>query len=199
MCASACRTLAIAAALALTACGEPAQYRFGFNATGLRFTPYSASEGIFPSQSVLADPQNPFRTYPLSKDTKWNLQSGGASVAAFYAFATALTGEPTGENQFYAAKNLALVAQSNALADPSQRDAVLQQAINGYQAMLDFFPDAVSFDATGTTSFRLATPAYTAIRALGGKVKGDWLLVTTKTGEEAVRSSSVPAGVDGGR
>jgi hypothetical protein len=198
MCASACRTFLACAALALTACGEPAQYRFGFNASGMRFSPFHPNEGVYPSQAVLADPANPFRTYPLSVDTKWNLQSGGASVAAFYAFATALTGEPTGENQFYAARNLATVAQANALTDPSQRQQVLQMAINGYQAMLDFFPDAVSFDATGTTSFRLATPAYTAIRALGGKVRGDWLLVTTATGEEAVRSSSVPLVVDGG-
>jgi hypothetical protein len=183
--------------LVACACGEPAQYRFGTNVTGLRFTPTSAREGIYPDQTVTVDPNNPFRVYPLSKDTKWQLLSGGALVASYYAFATALVGEPTGENQFYAAKLLGDIAGANALNDPTQHDQVVQMAIDGNQAMLDHFPDAVSYDATGTIAFRLATPAYKAIIALGGKVQGSWLLVTTANGDEAVQSSRSPS-PDGG-
>ena len=41
-------------------------------------------------------------------------------------------------------------------------------AIDAYQAVLDHFPDDVTFDATVTFSFGLATPAYNGIIELGG-------------------------------
>ena len=73
-------------------------------------------------------------------------------------------------------------------AAAANRDAVKTMAIRAYQSVLDNFPDSVSFDATGTVSFRLATPAYKAIVARGGKVEGDWVLVTTPDGrDEAVQ------------
>lgn len=196
MSASASRRLAAALAFLVVACGEPAQWRFGENVTGLLFRPTGPTEGVYPDRTVLLDAENPFKVYPLGATTKWDLMSGGASVAAFYAFATALANEPTGENQFYAARNLANVAGAGALQDGVDAGAVVTQAIAGYQSVLTHFPDAVSFDATGTQSFRLATPAYQAIVSLGGKVQGDWVLVTTPNGEQAVHSAM--ANPDGG-
>lgn len=198
MSASASRRLVLALAVvaALASCGEPAQWRFGENVTALRFRPTGPTEGVYPDRSVLLDPENPFHVYPLGPTTKWDLMSGGANVAAFYAFATALANEPIGENQFYAAKNLAELAQANALQDGVDAGTVLTQAIAGYQAVLTHFPDSRSYDATGTQSFRLATPAYQAIVALGGRVEGNWVLVTTPDGVQAVHSAM--ANPDGG-
>jgi hypothetical protein len=171
------------------ACGEPAQHRFGLQVAGMLYAPVSARAGVHPDASIVADPNNPFRTAPLGSDTKWRLLEAGGSVAAFYAFATALVAEPTGEHQFYAAQLLAEIARTGSLVDLARRDEVLRTAVAGYQAVLDHFPDARGYDATGTTSYRLATPAYKAIVALGAKVEGDWVLVRTAAGEEAVRAS----------
>jgi hypothetical protein len=192
----------VVALLMATACGEPAEYRFGTNLTGLRFKPISPTEGVYPSRIVMSDPNNPFRNWPLLNDaknnnTKWRLLEGGASVGAFYAWATALAGEPTGENQFYTARLLGEIALTGAVESPDAGEQVRLMAIAGYQSMLDNFPDAVSFNEAGTVSFRLATPAYTAIGALDGGVLGGWVLVNTPTGPQAVRSA--PALLDGGR
>lgn len=178
----------------LDACGGPAQHRFGSNVTGLLFTPIDTTEGIHPARSVLLDPGNPFARAPLGTTTKWDLIEAGADVAAFYAFATALAHEPIGENQFYAAASLARIAATGAVPDPALKEPVRNMAIAAYQSVLDHFPDARGYDATGTTSYRLATPAYQAIIELGGKVQGDWILVMTSNGEQAVRASDpVPA------
>ena len=48
--------------------------------------------------------------------------------------------------------------------------------------MLDEFPDAVTYDATGTIAYELAPQAYAGIVALGGVVEGDWVLITNKDG-----------------
>jgi hypothetical protein len=94
----------------------------------------------------------------------------------------------------WAARSLEEVARTGAVADESKVDEVKRMAVAAYQSVLDHFPEARGFDATGTVSYRLATPAYKAIVALGGVVQGDWLLVTTASGEEAVRASSVMDG-----
>ena len=187
------RIPAFVLALALAGCGPAPTYRYGFNAAALLFSPTSPTEGIHPDASVVRDPDNPFRVHPLGPKTKWALLDGGVSVAAFYAFATSLVAEPIGENQFYAAKALEEIAATSAVKDVARVDEVKRMAIAGYQALLDQFPDALGYDATGTTGYRLATPAYKAIVALGGTVKGDWVLVKTQAGEEAVRASALPA------
>jgi hypothetical protein len=67
-------------------------------------------------------------------------------------------------------------------------------AIAGFQAVLDEFPDSVTFDSTGTQTFRLATPALMGILDLNGDVNGDWVLVVDQNGDlVAVKG----AGVDG--
>jgi hypothetical protein len=205
MSASASSRVLLAAALAALAlgCGEPAQYRFGVNLSGLVLGPVSATEGIYPDISVLRDPANPFARYPMGSDdagiaTKWRVLNGGTSgvglgpVAGFYAFATALAGEPTGENQYYTAKMLDQVYRSGAVADPGASPVstllpdggslVKEMAIEAYQRTLDAFPNGISYlDASATTYFRTATPAYLGIVGLGGRVKGSWSLVATTT------------------
>ncbi|MEZ4472835.1 MAG: hypothetical protein R3F60_19020 [bacterium] len=67
-------------------------------------------------------------------------------------------------------------------------------AIAAFQAVLDDFPESVTFDATGTLAFGLATPAYEGIVELGGVPQGGWTLVATADGGRvAVRTSDVPA------
>ncbi len=204
MSASACSRRWLLVGL-LAACGQPASYRFGENVSGLRFAPVSPKEGVFPSQAVLTDPANPFRgdvgnlkTQPDGGvGTKWALLSSVGGVPAFYAFATALTGEPTGENQFYTAQALGEIALTGAYADSTTKEKVIAMAVAGYQSMFDNFPNAVTYDATGKTAFPLALPAYTNAVALGGTIVG-WSLVTAPDGTTSVVRNAAFTLPDGG-
>jgi hypothetical protein len=186
------RASAVLIAVALSAGCEidPAQYRFGTNITGIAFRPYSENVGVHPFQDVLLDPENPFVETGVGTETKWEILADGGDAGAFYAWATLLATAPNGEHQFYAASKLKDIYQGGEL-DEATRPQVRRLAIRAFQSMLDHFPDAVTFDATGTTSFRLATPAYRAIVDLGAKPLGDWVLVTTDAGGvEAVQGST---------
>ena len=185
MSGSACRSLLLpGCVVALAGCGEPAQYRFGTNVTGLRFKPLSPNEGVFPSDAVLANPQNPFRFQSAwltnqpdgGVGTKWQLLAGPGGVPAFYAFATALAREPTGENQLYTAQMLGQVALSGAYDESVPEEQVRQMAIRAYQATLIYFPNSVSFFADGVTFFSLDVLAYQGAVALGDPMRG-WALV----------------------
>ncbi|MCK6546697.1 hypothetical protein L6R52_12675 [Myxococcota bacterium] len=160
---------------------EAPRYRFGENLGELRFELYDDTVGIHPSKSVLEDPNNPFRHWPVGDATKFAIESSGGDVAAFYVWATLLARSPYGELQFYAAKELAEIYGS-AQAPEEDLPMVREMAIAGYQAMLDYFPDAVTYDVTGTTAYELATPAFLAIQSLGGAVTGGWVLVTKPDG-----------------
>lgn len=190
--------LLLSATLLLAACDEPPpSYRFGTNVSGIRFELVSADEGIHPDTSVLSNPRNPFRRWSIGDDTKFQLLNSGGSAGGFYAWATLLARVATGEHQFYTARKLGEIADSNELSGADQA-TVKQMTIRAYQSVLDNFPDSVTFDATGTTAFRLATPAYKAIVARGGKVRGDWVLVQTADGEEAVQGGRLQSRKDGG-
>ena len=84
--------------------------------------------------------------------------------------------------QFYAALNLQLIYDRE-LAPADRREWVRAQAIRGFQTVLDVFPDSVTWDASGTIAYDLATMAYKAIVALGGVPEG-WILVETADGGE---------------
>jgi hypothetical protein len=144
----------------------------------LRFS--SDDEGVHPDTSVLDDPANLFATGALTDDTVWQLQTSGGNVAAFYAWATALAGGATGERQYYTALDLKAIFELDQ-ADADDLPVVKDRAIRGFQAMLDYFPDAVTYDATGTIAYELATPAVVAIEDLGGVAVG-WVLVATEDG-----------------
>jgi hypothetical protein len=176
-------------ALAVVACdAEPAPaWRFGVNITGLHFELYDDSEGIHPSDVVLDNPRNPFRDTFIGEEAKWEILSEGGNAGGFYAWATLLARDPTGENQFYAAVKLAHIYAAGE-APEGQRETVRLMAIAAFQSVLDNFPDSVTYDATGTIPSRLATPAYLAIEELGGRPAGGWVLVATPAGgQEAVQ------------
>jgi hypothetical protein len=148
---------------------------------------YSPDVGVFPDRSILDDPANPFADGALADDTIWQIQASGGSVAAFYAWGTALARGPYGERQYYAALDLKTVfAQNRAVESDLPQVRVL--AIRGFQAVLDHFPDAVTYDVTGTIAYELATPSLIAILDLGGTPTGGWILVTNADGTQvAVR------------
>lgn len=188
-------SLTVASMLALgTACDiEPSEFRFGQNLTGLQFQLFDETAGIHPSKAILEDPNNPFRNTGVSLEARFDILASGGDVATYYAWGTALAQGPFGEPQFYTAgalRNIALTGQ----VPMEQEPIVRQMAINAYQSMLDNYPDAVTFDTSGTISFGLATPAFLAILELGGRVQGDWVLVATPNGGQvAVRSAGLDA------
>lgn len=187
--------MAIGALGALTGCEiDPPEYQFGFNITGINFVLYTENVGIHPNQDVLLDDNNPFKDTGVGTDTKFEILSSGGNAGAFYAWATLLANQPNGEHQFYTAIKLRDLSESGEL-DAETSSKVREMAIRGFQAMLDNFPEAVTFDASGTISTRLATFAFNEIIGLGGSVQGDWELVSTPAGgTTAVRSSAVDPG-----
>lgn len=197
------RSVSSVALMALLVAGceiPPPEYQYGFNITGMTLELYSDDVGIHPNLDVLVDPNNPFAEYGVGSETKWDILAQGGNVAAFYAWATVLANEPTGENQFYTAIKLRDIYT---VGEAPQEDLprVKAMAIRGFQGVLDYFPESVTYDATGTISARLATFAYNEIIGLGGRVQGDWVLVQTPSGgTEAVRSAAYdpPRAADGG-
>lgn len=168
--------------LFVSACNiEPAEYEYGNNVLGLEFQLYSSETGVYPGNDVLLDPNNPFRESGVGRETKWDIQSDGGNVAAFYSWSTVLASEPSGESQFYAASRLSDIFFTREGLE-EQREQIRLTAIAGFQAMLDHFPNAVTYDVTGTIAYRLAYPAIVAIQTLGGSVKGDWVLVVDANG-----------------
>ena len=194
MCNSLTKWLLLGIAVLAVACGgDDEQYRFGFNTTGIEFELFNETEGIHPSKVTLDNPHNPFREFVIGEDTKFEILDDGGNAAAFYAWATVLAGQPTGENQYYTATKLRDIFLANEVPQ-EERGIVQQMAIAGFQRVLDCFPDSVFFDVTGTFSRRLATLAYTEILDLGGAPEGDWVLTQTPVGEpQAIRSTGFDA------
>lgn len=179
-------------ALPLAGCVDGPPYLYGERITGRTFVPMGETVGVYPSDAVLADPRNPFADDPVFDDTRWDIEASGDPVAAFYCWATQLAYRPGGEHQYYAALNLHRVFDAERAA-PDDMEAVRQLAVDGYQAVLDHFPGSVTFDATGTIAYGLATPAYQGIVALGAAPTGGWQLVTTADGGlTAVKTSDPP-------
>lgn len=169
------------------ACIESGEYRYGENVTGLRFEIFDEDEGIHPADVTLTNPRNPFRDHPIGEETKFLLLAQGGNAAGFYAWATLLARAPSGENQFYTATKLHDVAVSGELSSAEEVCRVTRMAGRAYQAVLDFFPDSVSYLEDGTP-FYLAPLAYRGIEDLGLRVRGDWVLATDAGGNEvAVR------------
>ncbi len=169
--------LALVVAAGCTADGDP----WDGESLPTELTLYSPDVGVHPDRSILDDPDNPFAVGALADTTVWELQSNGGNVAAFYAWATANARGASGERQYYAALDLKAIYQlDQAIEDdlPTVRDL----AIRGFQAVLDHFPEAVTYDATGTITYELATPSYNAILDLGGEVTGGWILITNADG-----------------
>jgi hypothetical protein len=177
--------LLLAAAVGTSGCYDPASFVYGESLDGLTLQLQGPDVGIHPDTSVLEDPNNPFAHATPGAETKWQIQSSGHHVAAFYAWATLLAREPGGEAQFYVGTNLVAVYQ-NGEAGQEELPLVREQAIRAYQSVLDNFPEAVTYDATGTIAYELMTPAYKAIVDMGGTVQGGWVLMRAANGQERV-------------
>jgi len=175
--------LLLAAAVSISGCYDRASYVYGESMDGLTLQLHSLNEGIHPDQSVLEDPNNPFRLNTPGEETKWQIQASGDRVAAFYAWSTLLARGPYGEAQYYTALNLVGIYQ-NGEASQEELPKIREQAIRAYQAVLDNFPDAVTYDATGTIAYELLTPSYKGIVDLGGTVQGGWVLVRTSNDQD---------------
>lgn len=190
---SRCRWVLLVLLLSASACGDDGEFRFGENLSGLQYEFFDMEEGVHPSKVVLKNRRNPFRNSAVGAETKWDILANGGNAGAFYAWATLLAREPTGEHQFYTATKLRDIFNAGEIEGPD-RQKVREMAIAGFQAVLDDFPDSVTFDSTGTQTFRLATPALQGILDLNGDVNGDWVLVVDQNGDlVAVKG----AGVDG--
>jgi hypothetical protein len=175
-----CAVVVMSATLT-SACAEDGEPWGGEVIAGKMLSLDSPNAGVYPDKSVLADPNNPFAHGAIGQETIWEIQARGGAVAAFYAWSTALARGANGERQYYAALNLKVVYQTSmAVADDMPQ--VRTNAIAGFQSMLDNFPDAVTYDSTGTITYDLATPCVESILELGGKVEGGWVLVMTEGG-----------------
>ncbi len=164
-------------------CSTDATFYYEDSLADLTLSFSDPDEGIHPSKAALSDPNNPFADANVGGETKWQIQSGAGAIAAFYSWATILAHQPGGEAQFYVGKNLqtAFLSGDARVEDPAATQA---QAIRAFQMVLDQFPDSVTYDATGTIAYDLATPAYQGIVALGGTVQGGWILVTKEDGQK---------------
>ena len=176
-------------AVLAAACGDTEEYRFGFNTTGIQFELFNETEGIHPSKVTLDNPRNPFREFAIGEDTKFDILDDGGNAGAFYAWATVLAGQPTGENQYYTATKLRDIYLANEVPQ-EDRPIVRQMAIDGFQRVLDCFPDSVFFDVTGTFPRRLANLAYAGIVDLGGAPEGDWIVTQDLNGNATVVRST---------
>jgi len=189
MCSSHTRWLWLGLVVLAVACGDTEEYRFGFNTTGIQFELFNETEGIHPSEVTLDNPRNPFREFDIGEDTRFDILDDGGNAGAFYAWATVLAGQPTGENQYYTATKLRDIFLANEVAQ-EDRQIVVQMAIEGFQRVLDCFPDSVFFDVTGTFPRRLAPLAYFEILNLGGAPQGDWIVVEDSNGNPTVVRST---------
>ena len=166
----------------LIACtDEAAQWNVGQDLSDLAVVLTAADEGVHPSTAVLDSPHNPFDARVLA--AKWDILASDCAPG-FYAFATALALEPTGEHQYYAASCMQTLVQSGRLRAEDDYPG-WRIAVDGYQSVLDTFPDSVTFDATGTIAWPLAPLAYQGIVSLGGTPEG-WVEVSTPDGGTAV-------------
>ena len=155
--------------LLLACANDPATWSYGEDLTQLSIVPIAWNEGVYPDTSVLDDPANPFAD-GIDAEMKWEILSTDC-VPGFYAFATALAYQPTGEHQFYTAQCLQTVYDGARLA-PEDTYWGWSAAVRGYQVVLDEFRDDVTYDATGTIAYPLAPLAWQAILAMGATPEG---------------------------
>lgn len=185
------RAAVVLVALLLWGCPESESFFYAERVTDLEFELCDETMGVHPSATVIECGSNPFRN-GLGDDTKWEVNTAGGPVAAFYGWASLLVFQPTGEHQYYAALS-AKEMYENGLAAQADLETVREIAIGGFQSVLDNFPESVSIDRSESFAFGLATPSYIALEELGARVQGGWFLVETENGGvQAVRIGQDP-------
>ncbi len=178
----------------LVACEEDVPdpfFEFGTVLGDLELEIISDTMGVHPDRSILFDPNNPFRN-GVSIETKFQMvdaENGPGPVPGFYAAATALAIEPTGENQFLAASQAQAIFEQRRVDDVDLA-VVRKLAITGYQTVLDEFPGAVTFDGTGRVPFDLMAPTIEGILALGGTPENGWYLAVGPDGQTTIAVQS---------
>jgi hypothetical protein len=155
-------------------------YVYGQDLDQLELVLLSETAGIAPDTSVLDDPNNPFAD-GFDAEMRWTLTSDEQFIAGFYAWATTNASGPHGEAQFYTGLMLHRVYDYQ-LSEPDDRYLVWTLAVGAYQAVLDQYPDDLTYDATGTVGYRLVPLAYQGIVDLGGVPEGNWVQVTNADG-----------------
>lgn len=176
------RIVIIFALTTLMGCIEPGDPIYGESFTDDQFEVYDPEAGVHPSQIVLEDPNNPFALTGSGESTRFDIEANDENnVTAFYSWASWLARVPTGESQFFAAANLADIWRAGN-APQEDLPVVRDMAIRAFQTVLDDFPDAATFDVTGTIRFELLTPSYQAILDLGGTPTGGWVLIEDSQG-----------------
>lgn len=192
------KMLSMTILIALIGCVESPNYFYAERITGRDFIPLNDQIGVYPDQSALRDPHNPFREFGVGVETKWEIEADGDPVAGFYVWATLLATQPTGEHQFYTALNLKAIYERSR-ADEADLELTRDLAIAGFQSVLDHFPESVTFDATGLVPYGLATLALEQIISLEGTPQGGWSLVAkVDGGNVAVQTLDVPVPEMGG-
>ena len=177
----------------LPACGSREREPVGaIDLNAVTFHVFSPDLGVHPSKSVLQDPNNPFASVPIDElnngtpedpGDKWQIDLGAPAPAAFYAWATALTGAQNGENQYYTAGKLQKI-YTDGLVAADQLEAVRELAIAAFTAQLVYFPEDYNRDAAGNPQWDYATGSLKAIRDLGGVAPPTWVLVVDADGQE---------------
>ena len=183
----------ISVAISMSACVDPPPYFYAEKITDRSFTLYHPKVGVFPHLFVLSDPQNPFADYGVGEETKWQIESSGDPIAGFYAWSTLLTIQPTGEHQFYTALNLRAIYERSEIEE-GQEEQLLSTCIDAFQAVLDHFPESVTYDSSGMIPYGLATLAFLELQELGVAPRGGWVLVDAPDGGQvALRTLDVPS------
>lgn len=168
--------------LAFACAPEPPAWYYGEDLRSLAVVPVSWDEGVYPDTSVLDDPANPFAD-GIDAELKWDILATDCAPG-FYAFATALATQPTGEHQYYTSWCLQTLYDAARLA-PEDTYWGWSAAVRGYQVVLDEFPDAVTYDVTGTYSWSLIPLAYQGIVSLGATPEG-WVEVVSDDGTTVI-------------
>ena len=180
----ACYRIVVATlALMSSACLEPGEPVYGASFTDAQFEVYDPSVGVYPSEAVLEDPNNPFAlASPSSVESVFEIEAKDeTNVTAFYAWASGLARQPSGEPQYFAAVNLHEIWEAGN-APQADLPVVREMAIAGYTNVLEEFPGAFIYDETLTFTIELATPAYFGIVELGGTPPAGWVIVNDANG-----------------
>jgi hypothetical protein len=154
-------------------------FRYGMDLAELELRLTGPTMAVHPDTTILQVKENPFARYV--GEARWELLGEQEWVGAFYAWGSLLAQAPEGEPQYYTA----VTAHTLYSAEQAETDDLVwvrQIAIGGYQSVLDNFPEAVTYDASGTFTWRLAPLAYQGILDLGGTPQGGWIQVQTADG-----------------
>lgn len=164
--------------VSLLGCAPQSYYYHGINLLSIEFTLASDEHGIYPNSQILGHETNPFPD-PLF-DAKWEIESFGHPPASYYAWASQIAVEPTGENQYYTAMALTNLYQFD-MVDEYERYYVWDMAVRAHEAVLLNFSDSVSYLQDGVSSFPLAPLSYAALETLGADVS-DWVKLSLDDG-----------------